>query len=95
MVTGKTTKTLGFTSGQRYVLRDAQNYFTELTNATWTTGPINLPLWKTNVSEIPGVTNFVNKHTNVNEPGLFNAFVLTRSTGSTIASLTAASIITQ
>lgn len=70
--------TIGFSGGQRYSLRDAQNYFVELTNAIYTSGNITLPLWKTNVSEIPGVTNFVNKHTNVDEPGLFNAFVLNR-----------------
>jgi hypothetical protein len=71
---------LGFTGTQRWQLRDAQNYFTVIDSGTGN-GTISLPLTLTNVAEIPGVTNFVNKHTNVDEPGLFNAFVLQRLPG--------------
>jgi len=89
--TGATNATLdlaslGFIAGQRYILRDAQNYFTELASGTYSGSALTLPLWQTNVSAIPGVTNFVNKHTNVDYPGLFNAFVLERTGASVTAS---------
>jgi hypothetical protein len=71
--------TLGFDAGDVYVLRDAQNYFTPITTATFSGTPINLPLNRTNVSEILGtLTHFTNVHTNVRYPGLFNSFVIER-----------------
>ncbi len=70
--------TIGFTSGQQWQLRDAQNYFVVVSRGRFIGNTINLPLNLTSVSEIPGVTNFVNRHTNSDKPGLFNAFVLTR-----------------
>lgn len=70
---------LGFTVGDSYVLRDAQNYFTPITTGTWSGTTINLPLNRTNVSEILGtLTHYTNVHTNVRYPGLFNAFVIER-----------------
>jgi hypothetical protein len=69
---------IGFSPGQRYQLRDAQNYFTVIASGVYSSGTINLPLTLTNVAEIPGVTNFVNQHTDVDQPGLFNAFILSR-----------------
>jgi hypothetical protein len=77
--------TLGFQAGQAWTLRDAQNYFTVVASNVYTGGAITLPLDLTAVSEIPGVTNFANLHTNVEEPGLFNAFVLDRVAASTPA----------
>lgn len=71
--------TLGFHEGDVYVLRDAQNYFTPITTSTFSGTPINLPLNRTNVSEILGtLTHYTNVHTNVRYPGLFNAFVIDR-----------------
>jgi hypothetical protein len=70
--------TLGFSDGHRYELRDAQNYFTVIARAPYTGGVISLPLNLTNAADIPGVTHFTNKHTNMDNPGLFNAFVLRR-----------------
>lgn len=73
---------LGFTGGQRYRLRDAQNYFVPIAYTTYQGGTITLPLNLTNVSTINGtMANLVNEHTNVDNPGLFNAFVLERMPG--------------
>lgn len=74
----------GFANGQRYQLVDAQNWPVVIASGTYTNGTINLPLNLTDVSTIPGIayhTNFLNltnEHTNVKNPGLFNAFVLGR-----------------
>lgn len=69
---------IGVTTTDSWQLRDAQNYFSVIASGVGN-DEISLPLTLTNVAEIPGVTNFVNKHTNVDDPGLFNAFVLTRN----------------
>lgn len=70
--------TLGFVQGQDYELRDAQDYFTVVASDHYRGGNIELPLHRTEVSAIPGITHYTNKHTNVDKPGLFNAFVLRR-----------------
>ena len=61
-------------------LRDAQNYFVTIASGTYSgTGSLAMPLTLTNVSSIAGtITHYSNKHTNVDSPGLFNAFVLVR-----------------
>jgi hypothetical protein len=69
---------LGFTNGQLYELRDAQNYFTVIDSGTNVSGNLSLPLTLTNVADIQGINHYTNKHTNVDSPGLFNAFVLRR-----------------
>lgn len=85
---GQTNATLnlssyGYTSGQVYTLIDAQNWPTVVATGTYTSGAINLPLNLTNVSAIPGYAPdsnaLTNLHTNVQSPGLFNAFVLEKS----------------
>lgn len=84
---GQTNTTLalsdyGFAIGDGYRLVDAQNWPVVIASATYRGGVINLPLNLTNVSALPGVTHFTNEHTNVKNPGLFNAFVLRRIPGS-------------
>ena len=81
----------GYIAGQQYILRDAQNYFNPITTGTWNGVAINLPLNRTNVSDIPGSysTVMTNEHTNVDYPGLFNAFVLERQ-GESVAGSVAA-----
>jgi hypothetical protein len=69
----------GFSPGDNYALYDAQNYFTAVASGTYNGGTINLPLNLTNVSAIPGVGHFTNQHSNVQNPGFFNAFVLVRT----------------
>jgi hypothetical protein len=70
---------LGYKAGDGYELRDAQNYFAVIAAATYTSGTLALPLNLTNVATINGtLTHYTNKHTNVKEPDLFNAFVLRR-----------------
>jgi hypothetical protein len=70
----------GFAAYDRYELRDAQNYFTVIGQGVYNGGTINLPLNLTNIVSLRGtVTNFVSQHTNVKNPGLFNAFVLRRA----------------
>lgn len=72
----------GFVRGQRYQVVDAQNWPVVIASGTYTNGTINLPLNLANVSTLNGaVTHFTNEHTNVKNPGLFNAFVLTRLQG--------------
>lgn len=70
-----------FMDGDRYTLRDAQDYFHPIsTGVTYTTGPINLPLNLTNVASIYGsLTHYTNVHTNVRFPKLFNSFVISRT----------------
>lgn len=72
--------TLGFAAGQAYVLIDAQNYPVPVASGQYG-GPIQLPLTLTNMASVPGVTNFVPQHTNIQNPGLFNAFVVRRIPG--------------
>jgi hypothetical protein len=74
-----TLSSYGFSPGDSYELRDAQNYFTVIALGIYNGRTINLPLNLTNVPAIPGVTHFANEHTNVKHPGLFNAFVLCRN----------------
>lgn len=70
---------LGFIQDERYILRDAQDYFHPITTGTYHNVAINLPLNRTNVAVINGtLTHFTNSHTNVRFPRLFNAFVLSR-----------------
>jgi hypothetical protein len=68
----------GFATGDGYQLVDAQNWPAVVASGKYASGTISLPLNLTNVSAIPGVTHFTNEHTNVKNPGLFNAFVLRR-----------------
>ena len=72
--------TLGFVDGQQWQLRDAQDYFNVISTGKHRGSGtiINLPLTLTNVSSIPGINHYTNKHTNVDAPGLFNAFILLR-----------------
>ncbi len=71
--------TCGFSAGDGYELRDAQNYFTVIASNIYTSGSINLPLNLTNVAPVTGIiTNLVNQHSNVQNPGLFNVFLLHR-----------------
>jgi hypothetical protein len=86
--TGQTNTVLalsnyGFANGDRYELHDAQNYFSVVAFGTCTNATVNLPLNLTQTSPVTGsITNFTNRHSNVDAPGLFNAFVLTRLVGS-------------
>jgi hypothetical protein len=73
---------IGFSTGQVYELRDAQNFFTVVASGSYGGGSVSLPLTLTNVDPEPGITNFVNRHSNVDAPGLFNVFVLTRRVSS-------------
>jgi hypothetical protein len=68
----------GFTNGDKYQLLDIQNWPVVVSSGTYRYGAINLPLNLTNVSPTPGVTHFANEHTNVRNPGLFNAFIRQR-----------------
>lgn len=80
--TGATNATLtpvGISAGETIVLRDAQDYFNPVFTRTYAGGPINLPLNRTSAAEIPGVHHYETNHTNVRYPGLFNAFVLTKT----------------
>lgn len=75
---------IGYRLGDGYAVRDAQDYFTVTMSGIYGGSPISLPLILTNVSVINGtLTHFTNVHTNVRYPGLFNAFVLTRTPGLT------------
>lgn len=59
-----------------YTLRDAQNYWTSTVGA-FTDGTISVNLASTNVSEITGSPyHYINQHSNVRYPRLFNAFVV-------------------
>lgn len=82
----------GFANGQHYSLIDAQNWPVVVNSGVYAGGAINLPLNLTNVSAIPGITHYTNKHTNVDQPGLFNAFVLNRA-ASYLASVTVSNLI--
>lgn len=65
---------LGFSSGS-YELRDVQDYWNAVVGTH--AGTITLPLNRTNASAISGtLTHATNEHSNVDYPGLFNAFVL-------------------
>jgi hypothetical protein len=69
----------GFNLGDTYVLRDAQDYFNTITTGTYNGTSINLPLNRTNICAMRGtVTHFDNEHTNIDNPGLFNAFIVDR-----------------
>jgi hypothetical protein len=76
----------GFENGDRYRLVDAQNWPVVVASGTYAGGTINLPLNLTNVADIPGIlfappyqgSWVTNAHTNVRDPGLFNAFELRR-----------------
>lgn len=70
---------LGYVQGDQYILRDAQDYFNPIINGTFSNVVINLPLNRTNVAAINGILqHYTNSHSNVKNPGLFNAFVLRR-----------------
>ncbi len=80
--TAITLSDYGFVNGQRYQLVDAQNWPVVIASGTYGGGTISLPLNLSNVSDIKGTTSQItNEHTNVKNPGLFNAFVLTRVQG--------------
>lgn len=71
---------LGFNNGDGYTLRDAQLYTNIVTSGTFLGQSVNLPLNLTNYSPILGtLTHYTNMHSNTRVPGLFNAFVLTRT----------------
>jgi hypothetical protein len=71
--------TNNFKIGDGYALRDAQNYFTAITSGTYSGSALTLPLNLTAIAPLQGsITNFVPQHTDVANPGLFNAFVLDR-----------------
>ncbi|HWQ93519.1 MAG TPA: hypothetical protein VN673_17775 [Clostridia bacterium] len=68
---------LGFAIGDRYELRDAQNYFRVIASGSFMDEQLSLPLDLMEVGPIKGtITHFSNKHTNSDAPGLFNVFVL-------------------
>jgi len=69
---------LGFYRGDRYQVRDSQNYFEVISSGVYTGNPIGISLILTNISAIPGYGQWTNRHSNVVEPATFNAFVLTR-----------------
>jgi len=79
---------LGFGSGQTYTLRRADRWVTAYTNGTYSgSGALPMPLTLTNITALKGtITHFTDESTNVDEPGLFNAFVLERGE-STISSI--------
>jgi len=100
--TGATSTTIdlgtnGFANGDIYTLRDAQNYFTVIAQGVYSGSALSLPLNLTNIATLQGsVTNFVPQHTNVQTPGLFNAFVLDRTSGaSSIVQLNVGKLIIQ
>lgn len=79
--------TNGFHVGDTYTLRDAQHYTNIVSSGTYSGSALTLPLNLTTVSTISGTitnTNFATSHTS----NYFNAFVLDRTAGSTIGSLT-------
>ncbi len=72
--------TIGFSSGQIYQVIDVQNFPAVAATGTYSSGTVALPLTLTNVASISGtLTHYTNEHTNVQYPGLFNAFVVIRS----------------
>lgn len=70
---------IGFKHGRRYRLRDAQNYSVVVAEANWNgVSRLALPLNLTTIpADVGTITHMTNRHTNVDAPGLFNAFVLT------------------
>lgn len=68
----------GWIPGQLYSIIDAQNWPDVIQRGIYNGTPINIPLTLTNVSNIPGITHYTNKHTNVDNVKLFNVFILTR-----------------
>jgi hypothetical protein len=74
-----TPSSYGLASGSTYQIIDVQNWPVVIASGTYRGGTLNLPLNRTNVSAIPGMTHMANAHTNVKDPGLFNAFVLQRT----------------
>jgi hypothetical protein len=83
-----TPSSYGLASGSTYQIIDAQNWPVVIASGTYGGGTLNLPLNLTNVSVIPGLTQFAgtgghpvqpNQHTDISDPGLFNAFVLQRT----------------
>jgi hypothetical protein len=71
---------LGYKPGDRFEVRDAQNYFTVIDSRIYNGGSISLPLNLTAVAPISGsLVHYTNRHSNADSPGLFNVFVLTRS----------------
>lgn len=80
---------LGIASGQSVTLWRADLYATPYTNFIYSSGDILLPLTLTNITACNGsITNFVDESSNVGNPGLFNAFVLTRSSMGAISATT-------
>ena len=81
-LTGQTNASVGlshygFKSGDRYELRDAQNYFSVVVSGTYAGGAINLPLNLTAAAPITGLCgHYASHHSNVDNPGMFNVFVL-------------------
>lgn len=76
----------GFSNGQGYSLVDVQNWPIAISSGTYQGGTINLPLNLTNVVMISGVSsNYL--HSNVDNMGLFNVFVLTRQSPKSIQNL--------
>jgi hypothetical protein len=71
---------LGLTNGQRFEVRDAQNYFGTpciTTNYNVAQPTINLPLTLTNITAVTGgVENNYNINPNIHTSPLFNAFVV-------------------
>jgi len=79
---------MGFSSGQRYQLIDAQNWPVVIVSGTYTGSALSLPLTLTNVSTINGtMATKTNEHTNIDNPGLFNAFVLERTSTNAVGSV--------
>jgi hypothetical protein len=81
-LTGQTNASVGlshygFKSGDRYELRDVQNYFSVVVSGTYAGGAINLPLNLTDAAPITGLCgHYASHHSNVDNPGMFNVFVL-------------------
>jgi hypothetical protein len=70
---------LAFKAGDIYLLHDAQNLTTVLASNQYSGGAIQLPLTLTNIAPVIGnINHFTNAHSNVKNPGLFNAFILQR-----------------
>jgi hypothetical protein len=71
---------LGYKTGDRFEIRDAQNYFKVINSGVYDGGNVSLPLNLMEVAAISGsLVHYTNKHSNVDFPGLFNVFVLRRN----------------